>query len=87
MVRVNDGQPVHDLPMIIPEARVPPAQTDPYGQPYDPNAEMPQAGADGVQDGTTQGLDEALGGQPQGGQRQTRDPVEAILEELLGGGN
>ena len=37
--------------------------------------------------GTTQTLDEALGGQPQGGQPQPRDPVEAILEELLGGGN
>lgn len=85
MLRLNEGLPVHDLPMVIPEPRVPPAQTDPYGQPYDPNAEMPQTGREAA--GTTQTLDEALGGQAQGGQPRQRDPVEAILEELLGGGN
>ena len=39
------------------------------------------------QPGVEQSLDEAMGGQPQGNTRQRRDPVEAILEELLGGGN
>jgi penicillin-binding protein 1A len=79
MVRINKGLPVHDLRVIIPEPRIPPsptapdgsAQPDPYTRPYDPNAEVPP--------GTTQSLDEALGGQ------QPRDPVDDVLRDILGG--
>ncbi len=82
MVRINKGLPVHDLQVIIPEPRVPPsptapdgtAQPDPYTRPYDPNAE--------VAPGTTQPLDEALGGQPQ---QPRRDPIEDVLRDILGG--
>jgi len=73
MVRVHDGLPVRPLPMIVPEPRLPPQPAQPEAVPGQPGVE--------------QSLDEAMGGQPQGNTRQRRDPVEAILEELLGGGN
>jgi len=73
MLRVHDGLPVRPLPMIVPEPRLPPQPAQPEAVPGQPGVE--------------QSLDEAMGGQPQGNTRQRRDPVEAILEELLGGGN
>ncbi len=75
MVRINDGLPVNELPMIVPEPRVPPQPQ--YTEP-DPNA-----GLRPTQPGTEQTLDEAMGGQ----QQPRRDPVEDLLREILGSGN
>ena len=71
MVRITEGTPVTDLPMIIPEPRLPPEPQ--YQEPayVDPNQPV----------GVEQTLDEALGGQPR------RDPVGDLLKELLGTGN
>ncbi len=94
MVRVNEGLPVHELPMIIPEARNPPQPQytdpayDPNAQIYDPNADFYDPNApvyDPNQPGVDQTLDEAMQGRPR--QQTRRDPVEELLREILGTGN
>lgn len=61
MVRVNEGLPVTDLPMIVPEPRLPPEPE--YAEP----SQMPDA----LQD-------------PLPERRQSRDPVETLLRDILG---
>lgn len=72
MVRVHDGMPVRQLPLIVPEPRLPPQPQQPEVW-QDPGASQP---------GVEQNLDEALGGQQP---RQQRDPLEEILRDILGG--
>lgn len=81
MVRVNEGVPVRDLPMIIPEPKTPPSGV----QNVDPNMEPGrQPGGEAPYD--PQAAEGA--GQPQPmppeQPRQSGDPVEAILRDLLG---
>ncbi len=42
MTRVEDGMPVTELPLIVPEYRKPPNAGNASNQPVDPNAEFPQ---------------------------------------------
>jgi penicillin-binding protein 1A len=74
MVRVHEGMPVKDLPLIVPEPRLPPQPQQPEVWQGDPGQPQP---------GVEQTLDEAMGGQPQ--QQQRRDPLEEILRDILGG--
>jgi penicillin-binding protein 1A len=78
MVRVEDGLPVRDLPMMVPEALAPP--------PVDPMTPGQDPGYDGSwwngQTGQVQSLDEALGGAPA---PTPVDPIEALINDILGG--
>jgi hypothetical protein len=77
MVRIEDGLPVRDLPMAIPETLAPP--------PVDPMQPGTDPGYDGSwwngEVGQTLPLDEALGGAAPA----PVDPVEALLRDILGG--
>ena len=63
MVRVNEGLPVSDLPMMIPEPRLP------------PGPEYPEYVEDPLPDAMQAPLPE---------RRQSQDPVEALLRDILG---
>ena len=69
MSRVEDGVPVSELPLIVPEYRAPPNAANASDQPIDPNAESPQ---DPVQPS------EPL-------MNPTDDQVEALLKDILKG--
>ncbi|MBL9055904.1 MAG: hypothetical protein JNJ84_06460 [Rhodobacteraceae bacterium] len=75
MVRVHEGMPVTELPLIVPEPRLPPEPQQPEAW-QDPATPQP---------GVEQSLDEAMGGQTQ--PQQQRDPLEEILRDILGTGN
>jgi penicillin-binding protein 1A len=63
MVRVNEGLPVSDLPMIIPEPRLP------------PQPEYPEYVEEPLPDAMQDPLPE---------RRQSQDPVESLLRDILG---
>ena len=84
MVRVNEGVPVRELPMIIPEPKTPPTGA----QPVDPNMEPGRAaGATQVpydpQAAEGAGQPQPMPPEPQP-KSPSQDPVEAILRDLLG---
>lgn len=67
MTRVEDGLPITELPLIVPEPKLPP-------QPAQQPVPLPPQPGD-------------LQVQQQQRQRQNNDPIRAILQDLLGGGN
>jgi penicillin-binding protein 1A len=73
MTRVEDGLPATPLPVVVPEARLPPA-----AQASDPNA-APQPGT------AVQG--QAPGQTAPGQANKKDDPITAILKNILGKGN
>lgn len=77
MTRVEDGVPVTELPLIVPEYRKPPNAGNASNQPVDPNAEFPQ--------------DPAMQQQPAEPSvplmNPSDDQVEALLKDILKSGN
>ncbi len=77
MTRVEDGVPVSELPLIVPEYRAPPNAGNASNQPIDPNAEFPQ--------------DPAVQQQPAEPSvplmNPSDDQVEALLKDILKSGN
>ncbi|MES2435469.1 MAG: PBP1A family penicillin-binding protein [Pseudomonadota bacterium] len=77
MTRVEDGVPVTELPLIVPEYRAPPNAGNASNQPVDPNAEFPQ--------------DPAYQQQPAEPSvplmNPSDDQVEALLKDILKSGN
>lgn len=69
MIRVEDGVPVTQLPLIVPEPRLRPDLGNASNQPVDPNAEFPQ--------------DPAQPSEPL--MNPSDDQVEALLKDILKG--
>ena len=81
MVRVEDGLPIKPLPMIIPEIRSPPVAE----APQDPVAEAPVQQAPVQQAPVQQAPVQQTAAEARRAAR--KDPITAILEGILGGGN
>ncbi|WP_054008214.1 transglycosylase domain-containing protein [Cypionkella psychrotolerans] len=82
MTRVEDGVPVSELPLIVPEYRAPPNAGNASNQPIDPNAEFPQDPA--FQDPAYQ-QQPAEPSVPL--MNPSDDQVEALLKDILKSGN
>ncbi|MDB5660795.1 MAG: glycosyl transferase [Cypionkella sp.] len=77
MTRVEDGVPVTELPLIIPEYRNPPNAATASNQPVDPNAEFPQDPI--FQEQSSEPSVPMM--------NPSDDQVEALLKDILKGDN